>query len=32
LFMKNYCYEETVFDNYDACNDGCSIEFNRLRW
>lgn len=26
--MKNYCYEETVFDNYDACNDGCSISLN----
>ena len=32
-FIKtNILYnEKTVFNIYDACNDGCSIEFNRLR-
>ena len=24
-------YEETVFNNSDACNDSCCIKFNRLR-
>ena len=25
-------YEENLFNNFVAYNDGCSIEFNRLRW
>ena len=31
-FIKtNILYdEEALFNNYDGCNDGCSIKFNRL--